>query len=402
MSVQYSPIPSIPPSVMPTLAEATSSPPIAPPKYQLSDDELLIRDKLGNITKKRFYFDEKGDDKDRIEDEDRLDEYEENLKQLYGDRFQVLIPLGFSETKFAQLVMERATEKIYVLAIAELLVTTTSDKEFSILDQARRQNHQYRTFIREIEILKLLKNKPGIVQLYEDKKLEIKDNRGTWQIVSLLEELGEFDLFDYFEGKFETITSVIRSPENNILIVLSILEALKSLEECGVVHGDIKPEHFLISVLKKAIKVFLIDFNYSRLIKAEKEKDKHLEKTIFINKCTLFYPPEYITKKEDSHKLDVYSTGMVLYWILNGSAALPRLFYDADDAHDPVLALKAINDPKWFPNLPLDNGLLKHKPIAELIHKMLQRNPNDRPTGTEAFAMAQQIYSANEPKIKID
>jgi serine/threonine protein kinase len=43
-----------------------------------------------------------------------------------------------------------------------------------------------------------------------------------------------------------------------------MLERIKYMHSLGLVHGDIKPENFLIGIGKLKHKVFLIDFELSR------------------------------------------------------------------------------------------------------------------------------------------
>lgn len=50
------------------------------------------------------------------------------------------------------------------------------------------------------------------------------------------------------------------SLKTSLMLGLQMLERIKYVHECGLLHGDIKPENFLIGLTKLKHKLFLIDF----------------------------------------------------------------------------------------------------------------------------------------------
>ena len=154
-----------------------------------------------------------------------------------------------------------------------------------------------------------------------------------------------------------------------------ILSGIDAIHSIGWVHRDLHPGNILIAVENPQqindIIVKIADLGLARFIGNDN--------TAFSGKLSanvgheLVRAPEMSTEEYD-FKVDLYSSGIILY-LLN--CYLP----DKAQVAGEILALRA-----------RQRGVnhLYHQDdetISKLIHRLLKKNPNDRPTAAEALAM---------------
>eukprot|EP01022_Parablepharisma_sp_SALTPOND_P015973 TRINITY_DN2296_c0_g1_i1.p6 TRINITY_DN2296_c0_g1~~TRINITY_DN2296_c0_g1_i1.p6 ORF type:complete len:199 (+),score=16.95 TRINITY_DN2296_c0_g1_i1:4892-5488(+) len=114
-----------------------------------------------------------------------------------------------------------------------------------------------------------------------------------------------------------------RLPEDQAAVVVYyLLEAVRYMHDNGVVHRDLKPENVMLELSenKERIQsVKIIDFGLSRVI---------LPGELMLEQCgTLTYiAPEVLLKYGYGKEVDLWSIGIILYYILRG-----QLPYDAKD-----------------------------------------------------------------------
>lgn len=92
-------------------------------------------------------------------------------------------------------------------------------------------------------------------------------------------------------------------------VITQLCNALAVIHSQGIVHRDIKPENIMVD--KNGI-VKLIDFNISRLIKENKDKD-----TVMLG-TTGFASPEQYGMAETDARSDIYSIGILINVMLTG------------------------------------------------------------------------------------
>jgi serine/threonine protein kinase len=160
----------------------------------------------------------------------------------------------------------------------------------------------------EIANLKLAREGPNIVQLYE-----VYEERAFCYLVMELMEGGEL-----LELIIEKKTFLEREARSTIKCVL---QALAYMHDKRVAHRDIKPENLLLSDHKDMNSVKLADFSFA----------KHIRKR---NDCrTLCGTPGYLAPEMLERfpaydvKCDVWSVGCLMFLLLSG--CLP--FDDADN-----------------------------------------------------------------------
>ena len=201
----------------------------------------------------------------------------------------------------------------------------------------------------EIANLKLAREGPNIVQLYE-----VYEERAFCYLVMELMEGGE--LLEYIIEK-KTFTE--KEARNCCRCVLS---ALAYMHDRRVAHRDIKPENLLLSDQKDLATTKLADFSFAKYVKKR-------------NGCrTLCGTPGYLAPEMLERfpaydvKCDVWSVGCLLFLLLGG-------YLPFDDEDDDVVFDQTRNGqydfrPEFWRGV--SNG------AKELVTRMLTINPKKR------------------------
>ena len=199
----------------------------------------------------------------------------------------------------------------------------------------------------EVRIGKKIKhpNILGIKEIYEDMK----------SISIVMDYCEGGDLFDF----------IIKSPEgklddyNTIDILIQILNAINYLHnKVKICHRDIKPENFLIAINKQNRPIVkLIDFGMAHYI----YKDEKMIGKIGTTKCMA---PEILKKEPYDEKIDIWSTGIVLYNMMTGCDP-----FESGEEEFRILQILC---------RPINFEILKNDDLRELCREMLERDPYKR------------------------
>lgn len=211
-------------------------------------------------------------------------------------------------------------------------------------------------FLREAQSAARL-NYPGIVQIYDI----VEEN----QRLALVME--------YVQGK--NLDRFIRDNPNlslteRIDIGTQIADALYLAHQAEIVHRDVKPANILID--EKGI-VKLTDFNLARL------RDTSL--TPLTGEHNVLGTPAYMSPeqclgKEATPQSDIYSLGVVLYFLFTGTLPFEAENYLAlmrQHTDTPPTPIRLIN-----PDLPVA--------LEKLISQCLLKNPEGRPSSAKEVA----------------
>jgi eukaryotic-like serine/threonine-protein kinase len=172
-----------------------------------------------------------------------------------------------------------------------------------------------------------------------------------------------------------------RLPLRTILrIATQIAEALDYAHRQGVVHQDIKPEN--IAVTSDSGNVKVMDFGIARL---RQEADGIGAASGEVAGTPHYMSPEQIRGKDIDGRSDLYSLGVLLYWLLSGHT--PFQTNNVNELlrkilHDPVPALKPLD-----PDTP--------DALIHVVHTLLARDPGERyQTGGELVEDLRRIDDA--------
>jgi serine/threonine protein kinase len=129
----------------------------------------------------------------------------------------------------------------------------------------------------------------------------------------------------------------------------------------GLIHRDIKPGNILLEAPVDRVK--LTDFGLARAA-----EDVKLTRTGFVAGSPLYMAPEQARGEEVDHRADLFSLGSVLYEAATGTPPF--------DGKTPLAVLRRVADE----TPPLLSSVNVEVPywLADIVDKLLAKNPNDR------------------------
>lgn len=211
-----------------------------------------------------------------------------------------------------------------------------------IINRIDKKNRDItKTILREIEIMNNIKH-TNIVRLYEyfisDKKIYL-----------VMEYVNGKDLTKYFDREL---------PPERIARVLirQIVHAIKYCHDNKIIHRDIKCQNILID---KDLQIKLTDFGLSTYRRNTNRKLYGVVGTI------RFSCPELLERKGYDEKADIWSLGIVIYYLLTGKYPFNTRKIDE--------LLKNI----YEDNILYDDYVLKPIQI-DLLRKILNKDPSKR------------------------
>jgi len=163
----------------------------------------------------------------------------------------------------------------------------------------------------------------------------------------------------------ETFLGVARSSR----IVWEIAFALDAGQQLGMMHGEIKPEHILLTGTAKSEQTKILDFSLDRVKDALPElSDSELPSGLL---APLHYmPPEKISGQPYRPASDIYSLGIVFYEMLTGrrpfeGSGIQIALRHVQESPTPVDRVR--------PELNIPPS------VASLVMRMIQKDPRNRP-----------------------
>ena len=198
----------------------------------------------------------------------------------------------------------------------------------------------------------------GIKEVFEDMK----------NISFVMEYCEGGDLFDFItknpQGKLDDL--------NTIDILCQILSALNYLHnQVRICHRDIKSENFLITINEQNRPILkLIDFGMAQYI----YRGEKMEGEIGTIK---YMAPEIIMKEPYDEKVDIWSTGIVLYNMMTG--------YEPFSGGDEQFKRMQIV------NRPINFDIIINNDLRDLCKEMLERDPEKRIDARTALEKANII-----------
>jgi serine/threonine protein kinase len=190
-----------------------------------------------------------------------------------------------------------------------------------------------------------------------------------------MEYLDGKDLFSIIQEKGKYTFSI----KEIISFATKIAEALSYAHNKGVIHQDIKPHNIILSADNK---LTIMDFGIASIVG---QKSSVANDTIIGTPS--YIAPEQITKKNISHQVDIYSTGVTLFFILAGEVPFKGDNILAQHLHDlPPSILK------FRPETPAS--------MVKILEKCLEKNPADR--YQSIITIAEELKKINLDRIRVN
>lgn len=177
----------------------------------------------------------------------------------------------------------------------------------------------------------------------------------------------------YKEGDLESFIQNIDKIEQEMIIDFGIQlsQGIYYLHEKNLIHRDIKPENILLKKENNKIELVITDFGLCKLI------DQTLTQSI----CgSLYYiAPEIMEFGKYSNSVDIFSLGCIFYYLMTKKKRV--LYLD--------IIKNNINDISKEIQRNYNNKL------CNLVMKMLNLNPKERPSIKQVFILLEEIKNNN-------
>lgn len=219
----------------------------------------------------------------------------------------------------------------------------------------------------EISLSCLHENIIKVIEVYEDIK--------TISFVMEISEGG--DLCDFIiESPIHHLTDC-----DSLDIIIQILNALDYLHNTlKVAHRDIKPENFLVTIQDNKPKIKLIDFGFACHIPNKGYMEDDFGSPIYT-------APEILLKEKYTEKVDLWSTGIILFNMLTGFQ--PFSSETDSDINEEVL------------NKEINFDVIENHKMRELCMGLLEKNSKDRLSAKKGLEIAKKIVLSELPTCEV-
>jgi len=247
---------------------------------------------------------------------------------------------------------------------AELAVKTLS------ADVMGEQTSQ--RFLRESELVRRLKH-PHVVRTIDSG---VDASSGLMFLVMPLLKGRDLDKVLEELGALE--------PETAVRIALQAARGLSAAHRIGIIHRDVKPGNLILDEEDGEIIVRVCDFGIAKQMGGESElttTGSQLGTPDYVS------PEQLKSSKHVDERTDVWSLGATLYQMLCGAAPYAHI----ESVFDLIAAI-VIED---VPHLQ-DRGPWIDASLSLIVHKALQRDPNQRWATLEDMADALRPFSGGD------
>eukprot|EP00366_Plasmodium_knowlesi_P002876 XP_002260373.1 protein kinase, putative [Plasmodium knowlesi strain H] len=221
-----------------------------------------------------------------------------------------------------------------------------------------KKTSHYNCFKRELFIMKTINNKhPYIVKILDYHEKIWK----KYYIVKLILEYCEGgNLFEYIKINGSCTHSEAR------VIIIKLTKTIQYINSLKIMHRDIKPENILLRTKDNIKSVVLSDFGLAKITPS----NQAVVKSRSVCGSDFYLAPEIIKNKEYGIKIDIWSLGVLIFFIITGK--VPFTGKNANELYNNIL--KA-NIPKL---LSKEKSLNIQPGLKNLLENILVHDPEKR------------------------
>ena len=235
-----------------------------------------------------------------------------------------------------------------------------------------------------------LTNDKKAVQLFltEARAIAELEHPNIVQVYNVGKEKGYyFIVMSFIEG--QTLSQIVKKQKNIPLSTIldwfeGIFLGLDAAHAKGIIHRDIKPSNVLITA---GMQPKIVDFGIAKKV----NKDTGSTKTTELAGTAYFIAPEQAIGRDLDTRVDLYSVGASLYYVLTG-----QFPYNGKNTIDIIQ--KHINEPT-----PNPAALRPDIPawLAGAVQKLMSKKPQDRfQTAKEAYVYFQKMRAEDQLRFK--
>lgn len=219
-----------------------------------------------------------------------------------------------------------------------------------------------------------------MASLQHSNIVRVIDYEETPESLAIIMELIEGkSLTDYIKEKGKLQAS------EAVQLQKTLLNTFAYAHHKGIVHRDVKPSNIIIETDKNN-NPKILDFGIAKLL----QSDANLTNTGMQMGTPLYMSPEQVKdSKSIDHRSDIYSLGVVLYYMLSGNPP-----YNNREMSNFDIFNKIVHEP--IPELE------NYPELSKIIQNATAKNPEERYKSCEEFIINLEEYTNGEIPIKIE
>jgi tRNA A-37 threonylcarbamoyl transferase component Bud32 len=239
--------------------------------------------------------------------------------------------------------------------VVKKCIEKSTQKEYAvkIMNKSKIKEKDFRLIIQERNYMSLIKH-PSIVSL----------------IQSFEDETYLYFVMEYFKGGdlSKYVSKCVKSGKNmekiSAKIIKTIAHGIQYLNHFGIVHRDLKPDNIIFEKEDDIKSIKIIDLGVAITLPYGKQSSDPIGTLTYI-------APEILAHKSYSNKVDVWSIGVILYYLATGGV-LP---FDDEKYDESTIGKKIVFTHQEYPDKYFGD---KNKSLMSVIDKALEKDPDKR------------------------